>query len=174
MEKEFFDHFSGIKVANDGEVWVPQSGTRPEHFTYGSLTRGSHRRVSYHRFFYSVHVLVAEVFLNNNQPIDGKKFHVHHINGNAEDNRVENLLILTIEEHNRLHHTGEKASWYGKCGTLHPRSKPIIGVNKTTGEEVKFSCAAEAKRILGIFSKHICDCCKGKIKSSCGYVWKYA
>ena len=33
-----------------------------------------------------------------------KKEHVHHINGNGKDNRIENLAIININEHTQLHH----------------------------------------------------------------------
>jgi len=33
---------------------------------------------------------------------------VHHINGNRQDNRVENLQVMTIGEHNKLHFTKDK------------------------------------------------------------------
>jgi hypothetical protein len=33
--------------------------------------------------------------------------HVHHINGNRTDNRLENLELLSASEHHRLHATPE-------------------------------------------------------------------
>ena len=35
---------------------------------------------------------------------------VHHINGNKRDNRIENLQVMTLEEHGKLHHTGRPIS----------------------------------------------------------------
>jgi hypothetical protein len=40
--------------------------------------------------------------------IEDPKFEVHHINGNKKDNRLENLEVLTKEQHASLTHLGSR------------------------------------------------------------------
>lgn len=39
-----------------------------------------------------------------------KGYVIHHINGNKKDNRLENLEMMTYDEHNKLHTTG-RSPW---------------------------------------------------------------
>ena len=53
-------------------------------------------------------------------------------------------------------------------------AKKVIQYTKS-GEFVKeWASAMEAQRELGIAQSNICACCKGKLKSAGGYVWRYA
>jgi len=44
--------------------------------------------------------------------------HIHHINGDHQDNRVENFKIVTNSEHKKLHHEAEKIGFLVMCGKL--------------------------------------------------------
>ena len=71
------------------------SGDRP--YIQVSLARG-------HKDF---HRLVAMAFPETCGIMSGK-CHVHHINGDKTDNRPENLRVLTITEHRKLHPHSEE------------------------------------------------------------------
>jgi len=49
---------------------------------------------------YSIHRLIMETFL----PFEGMdKFHVHHINNNALDTTINNLMWVSPEDHSQIH-----------------------------------------------------------------------
>lgn len=52
--------------------------------------------------------------------------------------------------------------------------KIVIQIDKNTNEIIaEFPSIREVERQLGFANTHICDCCKGKLKTCGGYIWKY-
>ena len=50
----------------------------------------------------------------------GRSMEIHHINGNHDDNQIENLKLVTIDEHYDIHHTQED---WGACMLIAKRMK---------------------------------------------------
>lgn len=62
----------------------------------------------------------------------------------------------------------------GKFGSDHPSSKKVVQYDKQTLELIKiWDSMMDVERELGIANSHISSCCKGKLKSAGGFVWKY-
>lgn len=199
MNKEFRTHRStGLLVSSDGELmWTTTYKTGHQHTwrTYGCKDKRGYRTVRYEGNYYYVHRLVAECFIPNP---DGKT-EVDHINTNRSDNRVENLRWLTRGENcndpltlqkmseaqkgKKLSgehiskiseaHKGIKQSEEWVRNSAEARKKPIIGTHKITGETITFDSAMDAWLALNINSCNITSCCKGRVKSAGGYVWRY-
>ena len=67
--------------------------------------KGHHRADKYGRVF--EHIVVWEDFNNTKIP-DGHI--IHHINGIKDDNRIENLKLMTISEHSIFHNSQREIS----------------------------------------------------------------
>lgn len=120
-----------------------------------------------------VHRVVAETFIPR---IDGKEF-VNHIDGNKQNNTVENLEWCTRSENMRhAYSTGlARSAAKGRFGKDSKKAIRVDMLDKDGNYLMSFGSLIDAAHYVGASkSSHICSCCKGRLKSAYGYVWRYA
>ena len=91
------------------------------------------------------------------------------------------LIFVTRSMHWKLHRELREKCWKIGGGSeaaieaiKEKLSIPILQLSKS-GEFIKeWPSTREAGRQLGIAQQSICQCCKGRRKSSGGFVWQYA
>ena len=146
-----------IKVSNKGRVVSCKRGApyplKVSHNNCGYQMVGagdSHRPSQY------VHKMVAETWLDNPDHCE----QVNHINGNKEDNRVENLEWVTPSENIRHAY---------RTGLLKVEGTPIRIVE--TGEV--FESVSECARRIGCHHSTISNCLAGRQSTCRGYHFEY-
>jgi len=67
---------------------------------------------------------------------NGRSFDVHHINGNHNDNRIENLIALSIQEHYDIHFAqGDWYACYLMSRTMNFTSEEISNLAKKANQK---------------------------------------
>lgn len=107
---------------------------------------------------YSVHRLVAEAFIPNDDP--EHKTQVNHKDENPANNCIDNLEWITPKDNCNYGNRNKKLS------------TPVAQYS-LSGKLLNTYCSTrEAERQTGIDSGHISSVCSGNRKTAGGYIWR--
>ena len=155
---------SNYKVSNYGKIF----SKRTNKILKGELTEKGYIRVALteHKR-YLVHCIVARTFIPNPE----NKTQVNHIDGNKQNNYVDNLEWCTQSENMRhALKTGLKIMPKGKDVY---NARVVYQYDKNNNLIKRWECMSTASQTLKISQRDIVRVCKGKRKTCGGYIWKY-
>lgn len=129
---------------------------------------------------FQIHRLVYETFVGK-IPDD---MQCNHINERKDDNRLENLNLMTPKENSNWGTRNERIGEAKKGMKLseetknkmknHPnKSKIILQIELNGNIIADFHSLCEVQRQLGYEKASVSRCCLGKQKTAYGYKWQY-
>ena len=152
-----------LLIGKNGEEFF-DGITYKKYKIYSNKRRGNRKTIQLGNQQYFCSRLVANAF----PEICGTWFEgceVHHINQNPEDNRAENLKILSKEEHREIHK--DFISTWAKDNLSITTYQYDLDGNFITS----FNSSIEASEKTGINAASIRNCLTGISKSAGGYLW---
>jgi HNH endonuclease/NUMOD4 motif len=165
---------SEYRINNDGEVesckygyWrkMAQTINKGNGYFEVSLSDGCGKAKHF-----TIHRLLAIYFLDK---VKGKNF-VNHKDGNKLNNKLTNLEWCTKSENGEhAYKMGlnkgcpkEKRYFYGKSGSKHPSSKPLIVIFKKEIKTISFASIIDAKKYLNVAESYFREIVSGRKKSN--------
>ena len=132
------------------------------YWRFGTKTSDGYMGVSIDGCRKLVHRLLLEAFRKHDPSPD--QIYVNHRNGERSDNRVVNLEYVSPSENiQHAHDTGLSSS-----------RKSVIGTDIKSGVSTMYLSMASAGRETVCSASGISLCCLGKLKTTSGYLWRYA
>lgn len=121
-----------------------------------------------------VHRLVARAF----PEICGEWFdgcEIHHKDLNPDNNHASNIVVLSKEEHNRIHQESDVTKQRRFDGQRNRPDCSKVIVQYTLNMEYvdEYPSTMEAQRKTGLNRHNISRCANGYQKYSQGYIWRY-
>ena len=110
-----------------------------------------------------IHRLVAETFLENDNPVE--KTQINHKDENKLNNVISNLEWVTPSYNNNY---GTKNQ---RCAEKN--SRPVDQFTLDNQFIRSWSSANEAERYYNMGHGAVTHCCAKDSKTACGYIWKY-
>lgn len=127
-----------------------------------------------------IHRLVYETFVG--EIPRGKKYHIHHINGDKQDNRVENLQLVSCAQHHTKHLSENPRLIDGMNNyNKYIRPKKVAQCDLSENVIAIFPNAKEASRVTGVCSRNILQVASktpfnkqgNTRKQAGGFIWKF-
>lgn len=114
-----------------------------------------------------VHKLVLNAF----KPKESDDLECNHLNEIRTDNRIENLEWISHMDNLKY---GSRAEKHRKAMTNHiSMSKKVVQLSLSGDFIAEYPSLREAERVLGFPMSNIKECCKGRYKSTHGFIFKY-
>ena len=109
----------------------------------------------------TVHRLMAKTFLNNYSD----NLEVNHINGIKDDNRIENLEMVTHSENVKKRY---------EIGNIGNNYKAVNQYDLNNNYIATYKSSYDAEKVTGIGRTCIGGCCRKEHYTAGGYIWKFA
>lgn len=148
---KLIEYFDGRIRYYEGKIM--KLSNHPKGYLQVRLTKNKKTKLHF------IHRLVAETFLENlqNKPM------VNHIDGNKQNNNINNLEWATCSENNQ----------HAYDNNLKSDNKKVVMLDFDFNEIQTFNSIHEASRFVNCNFRNIWMVCNNKRNSAGGYKWRY-